>query len=179
VNADQGTLLTPNPLARAWGRRRIVQIAKPAAGKDFTFTTSESMLWGIVSLTTKLVTSAQVAKRVPALEIKDGDGNPLMVIAGSQELAESSTRRITFAQGVASNSTLAGAGDTIGLPRMLLLPGYSVATVTTGVQTEDQYESTFLWIEEFEQEQRHPLAEIVAEVHQILLLERAAEYAAS
>ncbi len=131
-----------------------------------------------MSLTVLLKASAQAAKRVPALEVRDGDGGPLMVIAGSQELAEGVTRRVTFAPGVSTNSTVAAASDTVGIPELLLLPGYSIATLTAGVQTEDQYEKPVLWVEEFESAPDHPLADLVELVHKVIRAERAVEYAA-
>lgn len=177
-DASQGTLLTPNPVHRVWGQRRIYKPAPPIAGVEVTFTTSQSMLWRLISFTVLLKSSAQAAKRVPALQVSDGDGNPLIVVGGQAEVAESLSRRVTFAPEVVQNTTIAAGPVTIGIPWLLLLPGYTVSTVTAGIQTEDEYLKPTLWVEEFEQVQTHPVAELAAEVSAILTAREALTYAA-
>lgn len=175
----QGTFLSPNSVHRVWGQRRIYKPANPAAGAEIQFTVSQSMLWRVISFTALLKASAQAAKRVPGLQVSDGDGNPLMVIGSNQEQAESTTRRVTFAPEVATDTIVAADPLTVGIPWLLLLPGYSVQTLTAGIQTEDQYEKPTLWIEEVEQVQFHPVAELAAQVAEILQLEKAVTVAAS
>lgn len=173
-----GTLLTPNPVHRVWGQRRIYKPVAPAAGKEVPFTLGQSMLWRVIAFTVSLKTSAQAAKRIPALQVSDGDENPLMVIGGQSEVAEGLTKRVTFAPEVAQNTSIAAGPVTIGIPWLLLLPGYSITTITAGIQTEDEYLKPTLWVEEFEQVQHHPLAELAAEVSMILTAKEALHYAA-
>lgn len=131
------------------------------------------MLWRIIAFTVSLKASAQAAKRLPALQVSDGDGNPLMVVGATEEVAESTERRLTFAPEIATDTSLAPGPVTVGIPWLLLLPGYSVQTLTNAIQTEDEYLKPTLWIEEFEQEQFHPVAELAAEVAEILQLREA------
>jgi hypothetical protein len=172
MSAAQGQFLTFTPPTAAWGERRIYKPANPAAGKEFTFTTSQSMHWGLVSFTIRLKTSAQAAKRVPGLEVQDGDGNTLMVFPATQEVPEGVTKRVTFAPGPSADSTIAGAPAAVGIPRLLLLPGYTIATSTTALQTEDEYLGPVLWVEEFEQVQFHPRQEMDAAVRALQYAER-------
>ena len=172
-----GILLTPNPVHRVWGQRRILKLPNPAEGKDFTITRSESMLWRVISLTATLVTGAEAGNRVPGLQVSDGDGNALMVVGGTQEQATGLTRRVTFAPEVSTDTTIAAGPNTINIPWLLLLPGYSISTLTNGLLAKDQWTGVTLWVEEFEQEQHHPLAALAAEVSEILRLREAATLA--
>jgi hypothetical protein len=173
----QGQFLSPSRLDPAWGLRRLRKVPNPAAGKEVAFTALGSQLLRVVSLFVVLKASAQAAKRIPALEVQDGDGATVMVITGSEELAEGTTRKITFAPGVATNSPGATGPVSVGIPQLLLEPGFSVSTLTAGVQTEDQYEGAVLWVEEFEAEPSHPRAEMVKLIHEVIKAERAVQYA--
>lgn len=173
----QGQFLSPSRLDPAWGLRRLRHLPNPAAGGEVAFTALGSQLLRVVSLFVVLKTSAQVPKRIPALEVKDGDNGTVMVITGSEEIAAAATRKVTFAPGVATNSPGAAGPVSVGIPQLLLEPGWSISTLTTEVQTEDQYESAVLWVEEFEANPDHPVSDMARLVHEVIRAERAIGYA--
>lgn len=175
----QGTFQALAPVHRAWGLRRIISQPAPAAGKEWSFTTGGFGLTQILSATVQLVTSAQVPKRAPGISITDGDGKVLLVLTSAAEFAAALTRRISVVEGVAPNVLTASGPAVINIPPLLLERGYSINSVTEGLQTEDQYGELTLWVEEFEEDPVHPLAEIAADVSRIINLERAASYATS
>jgi hypothetical protein len=157
--------------------RRLRKIPNPAAGGEVAFTALGSQLLRVVSLFVVLKASAQAGKRIPALEVKDGDGATVMIVTGSEEIAESTTRKLTFSPGIATNSPGATGPVSVGIPELLLEPGFSISTATTAVQTEDQYEGAVLWVEEFEADPTHPRAEMVRLIHHVIEAERAVGYA--
>lgn len=158
---ERGRFLSPNALRWAWGQRIIRKFPAPAEGAEFSFTCLGSQLTRIISLTAQLTTAAEATSRVPQLAVKDGDENTLMLLPGSNEIAESLTRRVTFAVEAAQNAAAGASSLVVAIPELLLLPGYSIATITASIKTKDKWGPFNLWVEEFEESPDHPLAELL------------------
>lgn len=137
------------------------------------------MVTRIISALSKFTTSAQAGTRVPGLQVLDGDGAQIMLLSSFQSHAAAGSRFVSYVHGAVSQFTGAAGFDLVEVPDLLLPAGYSIKSLTEGIQTEDQYGAIPLWIEEFEEEPDHPLAHLVAEVCEIIERRKAAGYAAS
>ena len=131
-----------------WGQRRDLTITNPAAGADWTLTFAGGYRYRLLLATWVLKTSAQVPKRFPALQVKDGDGFVRLQVADTGEVAASVSARVSVGRGLSSQASSSGLAFTMAAPSVLFEPGWSVNSLTTGIQTEDQLEGIrILWEE--------------------------------
>lgn len=131
-----------------WGQRRDFTVANPAVGTDWSLTITGGFRVRLLLVTWVLKTSAQVPKRYPSLQIKDGDGNVRLQVADTGEVAASVSARVSVGRGLSSQASSSGTAFTMAAPSVLFEPGWSINSLTTGIQTEDQLEGIrFLWEE--------------------------------
>lgn len=174
-----GQFLSPTPVHPAWGQVRTVILPNPPAGSDWKFSAPGGFLTRIVRATCLFTASAVEKERFLALQHTDGVsvlGLQLIVSAPVKALL----RRINM---VASHSpTLVKPGSEeveIGIGNKLMRPGETLEAFTEPLDPGDQWSGITLQVEQFEVIQSHPLAELAAEVTEIIRLREAVSHAAS
>ena len=126
---------------RGFINRKTVQVAQPGAGLDWSVTVDGGEIWIPVSIAAQLVTSAVVANRDPRLEISNSDGTIAYVATNAAEVA-SLTHRLCWVRGYgAVTNDTTGHVHTYPLPDVALMPGETVASVTTNIDAGDQWKN--------------------------------------
>lgn len=95
------------------GLSRSVTQANPAAGADFTVTVPAGANWVLNSVSARLVTSATVATRLPALVISDGSGN--VVFNGPTAYGQTATLTWTYTWSPSPTTPPSGGTQNVGL----------------------------------------------------------------
>jgi hypothetical protein len=132
---------------------RIVTVASPAAGSDWSVAVDQGRCWIPLTIRAQLVSSATVANRVPVLQY--GDGTTTVVGVPSQNSqAASLTNRHGWARGAGNGPVGAGLLDFLAsLPFHALFGGLVIQTVTTNLQVGDQWSAIALLVAQFEERQ--------------------------
>ena len=121
-------------------KNEIISTAAPAAGAESITTVPAGQYWRMVSWYGSITTSATVATRVPAFIIDDGTNVLYKAISGSAGVAASQTMAFPAAVLGASNATVANSFQAVTvLPDLILYPGWRFSTLTTSIQTGDQW----------------------------------------
>lgn len=131
---------------RGFITRKTVRVTQPNAGADFTVTSDGGELWIPLALTAQLVTSAVVATRQPRLEISNSDGI-IAVIGCSDTMTATTTHVLSWMRGYGAN-VVGGTSnrDSMPLPDLALMPGETVASVTTNIDVGDQWSNIRLTV---------------------------------
>ena len=112
-------------------------VSNPAAGADWTFTVPAGQTLALESVTALLTTSVTVANRVPTLVVKDNLGRIVAEVVSPNAQAASLADEWVWAPGV-----VAAAGPPIVTPippGLELAGGWTIGTVTAGLQVGDQW----------------------------------------
>jgi hypothetical protein len=125
-----------------------VPVTQPAAGADFTLTVPDAgQVWEIVAVRARFVTSAAVANRFLTFNVKDAAGNIVFQTAFGTAVTASITEGVVLSQMFASVS-----GDvsntkivTLPLPEGPYLPRWTINSVTTAIDTGDQWSQIVVW----------------------------------
>jgi hypothetical protein len=128
--------------------QRVVPIASPAAGADFTITTPGESTWSVLSIAATLTTSAVVANRVPVLRMTDGSSVLWRVPALVAVTASLTTQVSWVAELGYQQAALSGGALTVGLPPMYLQPGNIVALTTSALDVGDTWTNIVVQVAE-------------------------------
>lgn len=122
--------------------------AAPPAGDEMEVTVPVNERWRLQSGLVTLTTDGTAAMRIPRIQIEVG-GNRVFRALAENTVTASLTRILTFSSG-ASLSPATVADDIIPLPVNLYLPGGAIIkTVTSNLQTGDQYSAANLLVEKW------------------------------
>ena len=118
-----------------------VVVPNPAAGADWSY--AVTALGMLVAFTAELVTSATVATRTVAINLKDSGGN---LIAAAVAPANQAAGQGVIYQGQTSGQAQAvGAVDIVLFPTGLVLPiGAIISSSTAAIQAGDQWSAIVL-----------------------------------
>jgi len=121
--------------------------ANPGAGVDFSIAVPAQRRYRPISLTAKLVTSATVANRFVHATVQDGGGD--IFSNATQATAQTATQTVTYTFGPGLTSQIINDGvAVITLPSNLtLLAGWTIQSLTTGIQAGDQWSLISLAVE--------------------------------
>jgi hypothetical protein len=120
---------------------RIIRATQPAAGADWTQTVPGQSTWALVSVCAQLVTSSAVANRVPVLKVTDGT-NTIAQIPEPVSLTASLTTTVTWmADGATTSTAITGASVIVNTPKLILPPGFVLSSVTSLIDTGDQWQN--------------------------------------
>lgn len=115
---------------------RIVKVAAPAVGAELVIPVPGGVVWKIEAIRAQLVTSATVATRLATMRAGDGSTTPIIMPAGSTQVA-SLTVVYEWLRGL---STAAGSGalgiSAVGFGSALLPGGWQLQTVTANIDTD-------------------------------------------
>lgn len=135
-------------LSRLRGQRLDVLVPQPAAGADWSYLIAGGFAIRLLLATWVVTTSAQAAKRYPSFVVRDGDANIRLQTTDTGEIVASTAPRVTAAQGVTTAASASGLAFTIQAPSTILDAGWSIGSLTTNLQTEDQISGVRLLIEQ-------------------------------
>lgn len=121
---------------------KVISIAAPIAGADWTTTVPAGELWDVLSIFSSLTSAVAVANRAPRLQISDGNVVWLDIPSAAVQAA-SLTYRYVYVEG----ATLAAVsnGQTVGIPDLVLLPGAIIRVTTDNIQAADQWAATYVY----------------------------------
>ena len=142
ADAYEGAVLSME--GRGFINRVTKVIATPNAGADFSFTSEGSELLIPVALTAVFTASAAVATRQSRIQISNSDGT-IAIVAASNTVVASTVARYSFMRGFGAG--LLGAtslANSFPFPDMVLMPGETIASVTTAIDAADQWSAVRL-----------------------------------
>ena len=123
--------------------------ADPAAGAEVSVTVPGRAVWELISFRSTLVTDATVTGREPHLILGDGE-TTFIEVDNAFTVSASTTRRLHWFQGSDTNSGF--DMDQAPMPdHVLLLPGWTVGTITPNLQAGDNYGAPVLYVREVPQ----------------------------
>ena len=109
-----------------------------AAGAGVTVPISEAEYQQLVAVSFRLVTSAVVATRRPAVAVTDGSGVAIVTVSSSITSAASLTTDYSFAVGVGASTGASGAAVSESLPALPLDGGDSIVISVAALDVGDQ-----------------------------------------
>lgn len=134
--------------------QKLVTVAAPAAGADWTVTVPAGEYWVVIAANAQLVTDANVAARGPKLAFDAGAAADTFYETGNSGTgqAASTTKQYSFGPGCAMEtaSPASGVFSTFPLPvappAMILFPGYRIRMITGAIQVGDQWSNIRLLV---------------------------------
>lgn len=130
------------PLAN--GHIEVEQIADPAAGADFSFTTDNNFTTEILLIRFTLTADANAANRFINIDLSDGTNN-ILVLPQPTALTANLVGQIAFAQGVNGSSSPINQQWIAPLPTRFTTPGNFVWTSRIqNMQAGDQISDIFI-----------------------------------
>lgn len=145
---------------------RVERIANPAAGTDWTVTVRPGTTWLLFSVFARMVADANVATRIPVIQISDGSQAWFRRSLSTGQTA-SQTIDYSWASGLGVD-LLGNAVNSVPLPTPPLpLPGGTIiSVVTTNIQVGDQWSRLGLFVGEVQQaDMGNVAARRLAELH--------------
>jgi len=134
------------------GKLRIVVGTDPTAGSEISESVPTNARWRIYYVRFRLVTDSTVATRRVFLQFDDGSNIALRVPAAASQ-AESLTRDYNFLSNYPNTPTLVDDEifSSFGSP-IILFQGYRIRTITSNLQTGDNFTAPTLYVEEWIEE---------------------------
>lgn len=138
----------------------------PAAGAEHLFTVPGDYMLRLLAVRLQLTTDITVANRAPSILLDDGNSvfyeHETPVTQGASE-----TRSYTWAAGLGyASAGIIENAIVIGIPELVLLPGWRIRTATAGLVPGDDYAASAALVERIPA--RGQAAEIAYELGQQL-----------
>ncbi|GAH83661.1 unnamed protein product [marine sediment metagenome] len=131
------------------GRIAVVNVAGVAAGTDWNYVQEIRTRMWLKAVTATLITSVNIADRVPELVITQG-GVEIIRITGSQLTAANTTFIYGWMEGERALAVTGQTSRVTALPRQLHLNNQAVISVTTvALDAVDQWVDIYLYFEEW------------------------------
>lgn len=128
--------------------QRIIPIASPAAGNEWSITVPGGSIWSPIGITYRLVCSAAAANRVSTVAFTDGSTTFGQCSPSVLQVATQSFRYSLW-RGLGQGSVSAGASIQVAsLPELWLPSGFTIASLTSAIDVADQYSAVALIVEE-------------------------------
>lgn len=137
-----------DPLASLRGQTRDRLLANPAAGADASLTLPSGYQYRVLLASWTFTASAQVATRKPGLVLRDGDGNLRFEVLTTLGVEAGKKVFVSGAEGQSTQGFSANEWGGFPTPELLIPAGWSIATLTAGIQTEDLVTGVRLLLEE-------------------------------
>jgi len=130
------------------GRIRVVTVANPAAGADWSETVPAGVTWQLLAVNATLTTSSAVANRDVTLVATDASSDVLWQSSPGLNQGASTALGYAFFQGNSIAASLVAYLATLPIA-MRLLAGFIIKTSTANIQAADQWSAIVLTVEEF------------------------------
>jgi hypothetical protein len=130
--------------------RRVILVPNPAVGTEWQVAVPGGALWIVRAIVARLADSAVVANRVPDVVVSDGSVD-LFAVPPSVANTAGISRLYSWISDYAGPSTLInGTMWANGFPSWPLYSGYTMRTVTSGLDVADQWSAIVVTVEQFE-----------------------------
>jgi len=136
------------------GLLRSIMGTDPAAGSEIAETVPTNARWRLRSIRFRLVTDPTVVDRYVRMVVDDG-ANILFETILPPAQAESLTRTYVFISGWPLSETAFDGVGTIRiplLPDLIMFQGWRIRTITSNLQTGDDFGAPWLFVEEWLEE---------------------------
>jgi hypothetical protein len=132
---------------------RQINVPSPAAGVEWTQTVPGGVIWELLSVKLRLVTSAVVANRQTILQCRDQDDVILRAGSNNVNIPASSTQTVTFENVGATTNLGSVIQGLLPSPPFVLQSGWKVGTLTNGLDAGDQYSLVTLTVREWSEDE--------------------------
>lgn len=124
----------------------LVTVKDPAVGLSVTRKVPGETFERLITFRYKLVTSAVVGSRFPAMSILDGDGNTVIHVESNVAVGASATAFMNFFVGAGAAVYVSSGDNTAAIPDMVLPPGFQVQGTVTQQLAGDQISLAKLYV---------------------------------
>ncbi len=157
----RGTILSKKRQAGGWtgtnedsltgqGKLRQITGSTPAAGAEVSETVPTGARWKLLSCHLYLLNSATVATREPSLQQGYAASAILTRVYSNAASTANGAARMYHSIGTQIiDSTQSGNSQTLPLPDILMLAGWSIKTTTAALQAGDQYNAPLMLVEDY------------------------------
>lgn len=132
---------------------KTVNAGVPVAGGEWFISVPGGVFWEILTVKARLITSAVVANRVPALVLNDGDTFAVGRYPAAAAQVASTTVVYTWSAGYGDHNNPAASTAALPTPALLGLQSWSVQSVTTAIDAGDQWGIIVLTVREWSPDQ--------------------------
>lgn len=123
---------------------KTVLVSAPAAGADWSIAVPGAVVWQVEAVTAILTTSATVANRLPRLRLGDGSNTFCEIVPQSNQAA-SIAGRYSYARGLSAGPAVGAAnGQNVALPKLAMLPAWTLTMSTLNIDATDQWSGIVL-----------------------------------
>jgi hypothetical protein len=119
--------------------QRVVPIASPAAGADWSVTVPGESTWALASVSATLVTSAVAGARAPIFTVTDGSSVLWRVAPGTTQATALTVTYSWLPEMGAPDTTITGGQLQVALPPTYLQPGNVFRVATALLDVGDQW----------------------------------------
>lgn len=134
---------------RAKGPPNVV-VLDDAAGNGIIEHAASGFWERVEAIAVRLRTDVTVADRFPTVSYFAGEPTPFAQVIAPFDIGATHTARFTWATGVFPGTSGAGSAFVAALPRLWLLPGYSLALSVIGGVAGDVIDQARLYLQQFE-----------------------------
>jgi hypothetical protein len=138
--------LAASGITSARGAPYDVLLPAPAAGKEWSYKLPSGYGYMVLLGHALFTSSAQVANRGAHLVILDGDGLVRWRSPSVRETPASKTDHVSFSSFGSYGISSQGGDTSIELPGIVIPAGWSLASETEGLQTEDTWTQLRLYL---------------------------------
>lgn len=128
---------------------QLIALTDPAAGLPIKRKVPGETYEMPVSLRYKLVTSAVVKNRFPAVTFQDGDGNSFLHVESNVAVPASTTAFLNFFIYCGGNAFPNGGEGFASLPTILMPPGFALQADVTSIDPGDQLSGGRLFVRRY------------------------------
>lgn len=148
-NSSQTARLLLGAPSYVVGWQEPVYVKSPAAGADWKYTVDGRYYERLISARYVFTASAVVANRTIVLDITDANGVIIGEAAGSAAITANAVYHEFFSTSAPDYAYNPASSVYHWFPDLLLPPGWSVQSVTTGIDVGDQYSSLVLLVQRY------------------------------
>lgn len=120
------------------GWTELIELPQPAVGAVGTYKIPGETFTRVVAGRARLVTSAVVANRFPALDVLDGDGTIVLRVMSPTAVVASTTRDVSFISNLGVSLTSGFGEDALPFSDGLFPPGFQIRVSVGGIDVGDQ-----------------------------------------
>lgn len=147
-SSDTARLLLGAP-SYAVGWQEPVYVTQPAAGADWSVAGDGRFFTRLVAARWNFTASATVATRFTEFQLKDTNGVIISEVPAGQGMVASTSVQPSLFVGCPVQGSAAQFQTPGFIPDILIPPGWSWGTVTSGLQAGDQFSSIVLLVQRF------------------------------
>lgn len=125
---------------------QLIDITAPAAGAAVKRKVPGETWERPISFRYKLVTSAVVKNRFPAVTFLDGDGNSFLHVESNVAVPASTTAFLNFFVDCGGNAFPNGGEGFAVLPEIMMAPGFALQADVTSIDAGDQISGVRLYV---------------------------------